>query len=294
MLPALNLLDSLELWRVVDTVSAEGGFHIISLFDVIVAVGVLVLTGLFAQHLPSIVQILLMEWLRADSGVRYAAGILTQYVVVGIGVSTALSFVGWEWGKVQWLVAALGVGIGFGLQEIVANFISGLIVLFERPIRVGDTVSVGTTEGIVKKIKSRATVIETFDLKEVMVPNKALITGEVTNWSLSVEATRVMVSVGIAYENDPEQGMALLLEAARETDLILREPEPSATFDDFGDNSLVLTLRCYVGDNRPAAWTKLRSLIFRKFTDAGITIAFPQRDVHLNITRPVSIQLDHG
>ena len=127
-----------------------------------------------------------------------------------------------------------------------------------------------------------------------MVPNKALITGEVTNWSLSEEAVRVMVSVGIAYEDDPELAMGLLLEASQETDLILREPEPTATFDDFGDNSLVLTLRCYVAGSRPAAWTKLRSLIFRKFTDAGLTIAFPQRDVHLNITRPVSIQLDHG
>ena len=292
MLPALNLLDSVELWRVAGTAGVDGGFRTISLFDLTVAIFVLVLTGLFARHLPSIIQIILMDWLRADSGVRYASGILTQYVLVGVGASTALTLIGWEWSSVQWLVAALGVGIGFGLQEIIANFICGLIVLFERPIRVGDTVSVGTTEGVVKKIKSRATVIETFDLKEVMVPNKALITGEVTNWSLSVEATRVLVSVGIAYEDDPEKAMALLLEAARETDLILVEPEPSATFDDFGDNSLILTLRCYVGDNRPAAWTKLRSLIFRKFTEAGITIAFPQRDVHLEIKQPVNIQLD--
>jgi len=292
MLPALNLLETVELWRVAGPAGADGGFRIISLFDLVIAILVLVTTGLFARHLPSLIQVILMEWFHADSGVRYAAGILTQYVVVGAGAFAALNIIGWEWSKVQWLVAALGVGIGFGLQEIIANFICGLIVLFERPIRVGDTVSVGTTEGIVKKIKSRATVIETFDLKEVMVPNKALITGEVTNWSLSVEATRVLVSVGIAYEDDPEQAMALLLEAARETDLILVEPEPSATFDDFGDNSLVLTLRCYVGEKRPAAWTKLRSLIFRKFTAAGITIAFPQRDVHLEISRPVNIQLD--
>jgi len=253
---------------------------------------ILVITGFVVKHLPAIIQVIMMEWMDADAGVRYASGILSQYLIVGIGVSSALSLIGWEWSRVQWLVAALGVGIGFGLQEIIANFICGLIVLFERPIRVGDTVSVGTTEGVVKKIKSRATVIETFDLKEVMVPNKALITGEVTNWTLSVEATRVLVSVGIAYEDNPEQAMALLLEAARETDLILCEPEPSATFDDFGDNSLILTLRCYVGENRPAAWTKLRSLIFRKFTEAGITIAFPQRDVHLEISRPVKIQLD--
>jgi potassium efflux system protein len=188
-------------------------------------------------------------------------------------------------------VAALGVGIGFGLQEIVANFISGLIILFERPIRVGDVVTVGTTSGTVKKIKSRATIIETFELKEHLVPNKALITGEVTNWSLSEEAVRLMISVGIAYEDDPEYAMSLLLEAAKEVDQVLDEPEPFATFDEFGDNGLLLSLRCYVSEERAKAWTALRSVILRKYTEAGITIAFPQRDVHLNVTEPVSIQL---
>ena len=290
-LPALNLLDSVPLWQVVDSSTADGSFTVISLFDVLQAIIILVITGLVAKLLPSIIQVVMMEWMDADAGVRYASGILSQYLVVGVGLSAALSLIGWEWSRVQWLVAALGVGIGFGLQEIVANFISGLIILFERPIRVGDVVTVGTTSGTVKKIKSRATIIETFELKEHLVPNKALITGEVTNWSLTEEAVRLMISVGIAYEDDPDYAMRLLLEAAKEVDLVLDEPEPFATFDEFGDNGLLLSLRCYVSEERSKAWTALRSVIFRKYTEAGITIAFPQRDVHLNVTEPVGIQI---
>ena len=115
--------------------------------------------------------------------------------------------------------------------------------------------------------------------------------GEVTNWSLSKEAVRVMISVGIAYDDDPDLAMRLLVEAAREVDLVLDEPEPFATFDEFGDNGLPLSLRCYVAENRAQAWTALRSVIFRKYTDANITIAFPQRDVHLNVTEPVDIKI---
>ena len=290
-LPALNLLDTVQLWQVVDSSNAAGALKVISLFDVVLAVLILLVTGLVAKHLPSIVQVVLMEWADADAGVRYASGILSQYLVVGIGLSATLSLIGWDWSRVQWLVAALGVGIGFGLQEIVANFISGLIILFERPIRVGDIVTVGNTSGTVKKIRPRATIIETFEMKEHLVPNKALITGEVTNWSLSEEAVRVMISVGIAYDDDPDLAMRLLVDAAREVDLVLDEPEPFATFDEFGDNGLLLSLRCYVAENRAQAWTTLRSVIFRKYSDANISIAFPQRDVHLNITEPVDIQI---
>ncbi len=290
-LPALNLLDTVPLWQVVDSSAAAGTLKVISLFDVVLAVLILVITGLVAKHLPSIVQVVLMEWVDADAGVRYASGILCQYLVVGVGLSVTLSLIGWDWSRVQWLVAALGVGIGFGLQEIVANFISGLIILFERPIRVGDVVTVGNTSGTVKKIKSRATIIETFEMKEHLVPNKALITGEVTNWSLTEDAVRLMVSVGIAYDDDPDLAMRLLLEAAQEVELVLDEPEPYTTFDDFGDNGLLLSLRCYVSEERARAWTQLRSLIFRKYTQAGISIAFPQRDVHLTVTDPVDIQL---
>ena len=214
--------------------------------------------------------------------------------VRAVGGAIFLNIIGWEWSKVQWLVEALGVGIGFGLQEIVANFISGLIILFERPIRVGDTISAGGAEGVVQEIKPRATVIRTFEGKEHLIPNKELITGQVINWSLSENAVRVVIPIGIAYGSNVRQAMSLLLESAREVDLVLAEPEPMVSFEDFGDNALLLWLRCYVAESRPAAWTALRISINEKFEAAGISISFAQRDVHLNLSQPLNFQIDDG
>jgi potassium efflux system protein len=293
-LPALNLLESITLWEVADHSGGDYSLRAITLFDLMLSVLVLVATGLVARHLPSLLQVFMVEWLKISPGARYASGILMQYVVIAVGGAIFLNIIGWEWSKVQWLVAALGVGIGFGLQEIVANFISGLIILFERPIRVGDTISAGGAEGVVQEIKPRATVIRTFDGKEHLIPNKELITGQVINWSLSENAVRVVIPIGIAYGSNVRQAMSLLLESAREVDLVLAEPEPMVTFEDFGDNALVLWLRCYVAESRPAAWTALRIAINEKFEAAGISISFPQRDVHLNLSQPLNIQIDDG
>ena len=290
-LPALNLLDSVTLWHVTDSAHPGGGLRTITLFDVTLSVFILITTVLVAKHLPSLVQVFMLEWFNVSAGSRYASGILMQYVVIAVGASLFLGAVGWEWGKVQWLVAALGVGIGFGLQEIVANFISGIIILFERPIRVGDIISAGGAEGVVKQINPRATIIETFDMKEHLIPNKELITGQVVNWSLSSNAIRVIVPVGIAYGSDVRRALALLLEAAQEVSLVLTEPAARATFEDFGDNALILWLRCYVAEDRIGAWTELRTHINDKFNEAGIVISFPQRDVHLDMVEPLRIEI---
>jgi potassium efflux system protein len=292
-LPAFNLLESVTLWEVAGSSSGDGTLRAITLFDLLLGVIIIVITTLVAKNLPSLVQVFLLEWVNVSAGSRYASGILMQYVVVAIGASLFLSTIGWEWAKLQWLVAALGVGIGFGLQEIVANFISGLIILFERPIRVGDTISVGGAEGTVRRINPRATIIETFEHKEHLIPNKELITGQVVNWSLSDSAVRVVVPVGVAYGSDVRRAMALLLEAARRVPAVLLDPEPKATFEDFGDNALVLWLRCFVSDNhRVAAWTELRTIIYELYEQAGIVISFPQRDVHLDAEHPLRIRLE--
>jgi potassium efflux system protein len=290
-LPALNLLESISLWEVVDSSDPDGGMRTITLFDLTFGVIIIVITALVAKHLPAIVQLFLLEWVNISGGARYASSILMQYIVVAVGGSMFLSTVGWEWSNLQWLVAALGVGIGFGLQEIVANFICGIIILFEQPIRVGDIISAGGAEGTVKKISARATVIQTFDGKEHLVPNKELITGQVINWSLSENTVRVVIPVGIAYGSDVRRAMELLLEAAREVELVLPDPEPRATFEDFGDNALVLWLRCYVAEDRPGAWTELRTCINDKFAAAGIVIAFPQRDLHLDFAEALKVEL---
>jgi len=292
-LPALSLLEAIPLWEITDATNQAGGTRVINLFDLVLGIIILMVTFLVARHLPSLVQVFLMEWVKVSSGGRYATSILMQYFVVAVGISMFLDTVGWEWNNLQWLVAALGVGIGFGLQEIVANFISGIIILFEQPIRVGDIISAGgTEEGRVTKISARATVIQTFEGKEHLIPNKELITGQVINWSLTENAVRVVVPVGVAYGSDVRKAMDLLLEAAQEVDLVLKEPLPTATFEDFGDNALLLWLRCFVSEQRPAAWTQLRTLINDKFNKAGIVIAFPQRDLHVDFSESLRVQLE--
>ncbi|MFV0278635.1 MAG: mechanosensitive ion channel family protein, partial [Parahaliea sp.] len=186
---------------------------------------------------------------------------------------------------------ALRVGIGFGLQEIVANFISGIIILFERPVRVGDIISVSGAEGQVLEIKPRATVVETFEGKEVLIPNKELITSQVVNWTLNGAAIRVLINVGVAYGSDVRKAQALMLEAAGEVPLVLPEPAAQVTFDNFGDNALLLVLRCYAEEKRLQVATDLRNLINDKFITAGIEMSFPQRDVHIDTLGPLQVEL---
>ena len=151
---------------------------------------------------------------------------------------SALSALGLHWSKLQWLIAALGVGIGFGLQGIVADFIGGLIILFERPIRVGDIVTVGDQVGEVSKIRIRATTIRDRDGREVLVPNKDFISGQLVNWSLSDSHMRIMIPVGVAYGSDVEQALKILGEIIADHPDVLKEPKPHVMFENFGDNAL--------------------------------------------------------
>jgi potassium efflux system protein len=191
---------------------------------------------------------------------------------------------GVEWSNIHWLVAALGVGVGFGLQEIVANFVSGLILLFERPIRIGDTVTLSDVTGTVSKIHIRATTLIDADRKEVIVPNKIFITQQFINWTLSDEVTRIRIPVGIAYGSDCDKARELLLEVAHSNPLVLREPEPLAVFADFGASTLNFELRVYAGQlsDRLDLAHDLNMEINRRFAAEGIEIAFPQLDVHLH------------
>jgi len=206
------------------------------------------------------------------------------------------STIGLSWGQVQWLVAALSVGIGFGLQEIVANFISGIIILFERPVRVGDVVTIGDTTGSVTKIRIRATTIRNWDKQELLVPNKEFITGRLLNWSLSDTINRVVITIGVDYDTDVPQALALLAEAARENQKVLEDPEPRISFEAFGDNALTLVLRCYLAslEDRLAVTSELHQSINAKFRDAKISIAFPQRDVHLSTAEPLRVYVDQA
>ena len=290
-LPAITLLEDITLWSTADPSLPPGEARSVSLATVIIAALVVVLTVLLTRHVPPMVQVLLMEYGSISAGARYAMGMLLQYVIIGIGASISLGLIGFAWSKVQWLVAALGVGIGFGLQEIVANFISGIILLFERPIRVGDVISVSGYDGKVINIQARATVIETFEGKELLIPNKDLITGVVNNWSLTSSKLRIVIPVGVAYGSDVRKAMRILVDVARDHPAIMDDPAPVATFEDFGDNALTLWLRCYAESEFIRRWTELRTEIYERLNRAGIGIAFPQRDVHLDAAEPIPVQL---
>ena len=213
-----------------------------------------------------------------------------------MGTVATLSIIGINWAKLQWLVAGLSVGIGFGLREIIANFVSGLIILIERPIRVGDMVTVGDQSGTVTRIQIRATTLRTWDRQELLVPNKDFIAAHVLNWSLTDEIIRIFVTVGVAYGSDVEKSLRLIEEAALEHPNVLSDPEPLVTFEQFGDNALVLGLRCFVPelDLRLKVQTDLMRTINHKFKEAGIVIAFPQRDLHLDTASPLELRILQG
>jgi len=248
---------------------------------------------MLAKHLPAVLEIILLKQSDMSSGSRYTVATLTNYAIITIGVVLFFHSIGADWSKLQWLVAALGVGIGFGLQEIVANFICGIIILFERPVRVGDVVTVGDTDGTVTRIRIRATTIRNWDGKELLVPNKEFITGRLLNWSLSDQTTRVLISVGIAYGSNVRTAMSLLEQAGREHEDVLRDPAPSVIFESFGDNALTMVLRCFVEsvDLRVQTISALNQIINDKFNAAGIVIAFPQRDLHLDTAQPLQVEL---
>jgi potassium efflux system protein len=295
LLPALRFFDDIALWHHTVTVDGEVQVRPVTLASLGLAFIFAAITITLARQLPAVLEIFLLKYSEMSAGSRYTVTTLTNYVVVTIGAVLVFKTIGTDWSKLQWLVAALGVGIGFGLQEIVANFISGIIILFERPIRIGDVVTVGDTDGVVTRIRSRATTIRNWDGKELLVPNKEFITGRLLNWSLSDQATRIVLSVGIAYGSDVRQAMQLLEEAARENEDVVDQPPPSVIFETFGDNSLGLLLRCFVAstDQRYATVSALNQAINDKFSAAGIVIAFPQRDIHLETREPLRVSIEY-
>jgi potassium efflux system protein len=294
LLPIFDAAARVTLWTSTSVVEGESIATKITLETLLVVLFLVGVTFYAARKLPALVELVLRSRTNATPGARYTTSALLSYFIVGIGVFTALSTLGLQWSQLQWLVAALGVGIGFGLQEIVANFISGLIILFERPIRVGDVVTVGDREGTVTKIRIRATTISDFDNRELLVPNKEFITGRLLNWTLSDACVRLSVPVGIAYGSDVERALRILWQVADDDPDVLKDPEPSIIFWKFGDNALELSSRFYISsvDDYWPVTTAVHSEIHRRFAEAGISISFPQRDVHLNTPQPIRIAID--
>ncbi len=217
-------------------------------------------------------------------GNSYATTTLLSYVIVASGIVITLGALGLSWDKMQWLVAALGVGLGFGLQEIFANFISGIILLFERPIRIGDVITINNLDGTVSRIRIRATTLIDFDRKEILVPNKVFVTERLINWSLSDTVTRIIIKVGFAYGSDLQKCRDILMQAARENKRVLRDPEPVVFFLNFGASTLDHELRLYVRELRDRSYTvdELNRSIDRLCRENDIDIAFNQLEVYLH------------
>jgi potassium efflux system protein len=291
--PALGIFQDVELWSYTRVVDGTTQTVPITLADIIVSVIVIVVTIVAVRNLPGLFEMILLNRLPLNPGARYAYASVTRYTLTAIGIVIALNAIGLRWSNLQWLIAALGVGLGFGLQEIVANFVSGLIVLFERPFTVGDTVTVGDIHGTVTRVQIRATTILDWDRKELIVPNKEFITGRLINWSLSDSIIRIKIPVGIAYGSDTDLAEQLLLKAAGSSPLVLKSPEPQAVFLGFGDNSLNFELRVFI--NSINDWIPMlhamNRAIDKGFRQADITIAFPQRDVHLDASSPLEVRV---
>jgi potassium efflux system protein len=217
-------------------------------------------------------------------GVSNAISTTVHYSILLGGFLLAVAAAGMDVSNVTLLAGAFGVGIGFGLQNVVNNFVSGLILLFERPIQVGDTIEVvGGLLGEVRRIGPRSSTVRTFDGAEVIVPNGMLISDQVVNWTLSDRRRRVAVNVGVRYGTDPERVLELLREVARENETVLDDPTPLTIFSGFGDSSLDFELRCWIPryEEGFTIRTQLLTEINAKLRDAGIEIPFPQRDLHL-------------
>jgi potassium efflux system protein len=249
---------------------------------------VLALTVAASRNLPGLIEISLLSRAGVDAASRYAVTSLLRYGIVIGGTLVGLGFLGLRWSQLQWMAAALTVGLGFGLQEIFANFVSGIILLFERPFRVGDVITVGDMSGRVTRIRTRATTILDFDNKEIVMPNKTFITGHLTNWALSDSTTRVIVKVGVAYGSDPAKVRDLLMQAAKEDKRVLAEPPPTCWFLAFGASSLDFELRVFVATlaDRLEVQTALNMRINALLAEHGIEIAFPQLDVHVRDLPP--------
>ena len=273
VLPALGKLGGLSLAPVLPVTLGAVGLALLTVLVTVIAV----------KNLPGLLEIALLQHLPLEQAVRFAITTVCRYAIVLVGLVMAANALGARWEKVQWLAAAVTVGLGFGLQEIFANFVSGLIILFERPMRVGDTVTVGDTTGTVSRIRIRATTIVDWDRKELVVPNKEFITGRLINWTLSDRILRMVIPVGIAYGSDTELARSKLLEVAKANQAVLDEPEPVVYFMGFGDSSLSFELRVYVSSVEAFQRTRheVHMAIDKAFREAGVEIAFPQRDVHI-------------
>ena len=280
---AFGFLENISLWDVTSTVQGVESLEPITLGAVLIAILVFIITLQLVRNLPALLELAVLQHISLTPGTGYAITTITKYLLMLIGGLVGFSMIGIEWAKLQWLVAALGVGLGFGLQEIFANFISGLIILFEKPIRIGDTVTIRDLTGSITKINTRATTISDWDRKEIIVPNKAFITEQFINWSLSDSVTRVVLTVPAPTDADTEEVTQILVTAAERCSLVLDNPAPEAFLVDLQQGIQLFELRIYAAEmgHRMPLRHELHQLILSGFREHGIEMPFPPFQMRL-------------
>lgn len=276
-------LDSISLWQ--QTTVGENGTvtESITLLNLFIAIAIIVVTYVLVRNISGLLETLIFSHTKLSQGTPYTITTLFTYAIIAFGATFAFGALGMSWSKLQWLFAALSVGLGFGMQEIFANFVSGIIILFERPVRIGDIITLGEFSGTVSKIRIRATTLVDFDGKEVIVPNKSFVTERLVNWALSDTVTRVIAHVGVAYGADLELTKKLLLQAADDCELVMKDPAPVVYFLNFGASTLDHELRVYVGHvgDRNPTLDYLNRRINQLLAENNIEIAFNQLDIFI-------------
>jgi potassium efflux system protein len=294
VLPAFARFDEIPLWNITETaVDGSKSLVPVTLMSALLGLVTLALTVVAARNLPGLIEVGLLSRVSIDAASRYAITSVSRYAIVLVGVVVGVGLLGARWSQLQWMAAALTLGLGFGLQEIFANFVSGLILLFERPFRVGDVITVNGLDGTVTRIRTRATTILDFDNKEIVVPNKTFITGQLVNWTLTEETTRVTIKIGVDYGTNPALVHRLLQQAAAENPRVLSDRPPTSWLLNFGASTMEFELRVFVPtmNDRLAVRNELNSRLIELFEQNGIAFAYPQLDVHvkhLPETRPAA------
>ncbi|WP_413731314.1 miniconductance mechanosensitive channel MscM [Sodalis sp. RH20] len=284
---AFAFLENIQLWDVSSTIKGEEGIQSISLASVLVAVLVLIITTQLVRNLPALLELALLQHLVLTPGTGYAITTITKYMLMLIGALIGFSWIGIEWAKLQWLVAALTVGLGIGLQEIFANFISGLIILFEKPIRIGDTVTIRDLTGNITRINTRATTITDWDRKEIIMPNKAFVTEQFVNWSLSDSVTRIVLTIPAPPDADSEEVTRILTQAAQRCPLVLDNPAPEAYLVDLQQGIMLFDLRVHAAEmgHRMPLRHQLNQLILEGYREHGLEMPFPPFQVRMETAK---------
>ena len=289
--PTITYLEGWALW---DQKNADGEIlSTTTASHLLMGLGTFAITWVLSRNLPGLLELTLIDRLPFDKGGRYAISFVVRYLVGLIGILLACKILGFSWNSVQWLAGALVLGLGFGLQEVFANLVSGIIILIERPIRVGDFVSINGTTGHVSQMQLRATTIRDLDMRELIIPNKKFITDDVMNWTLSDRMARLILKVGVAYESDTQLVQDTLLSIAQKHPLVLHRPAPEVVFGQFGDSTLDFELRVIVPrrDLFPKVKHELNMAINQEFRENDIEVAFPQREIRVKSESPAAAQL---